>query len=94
MNYDIEHFKIYARLVYAEMIRRGYNANIFKFTKYLFGWDPLSVQELFNGWHDNRYLTQCYYNLQEKYDCGGITDEDWNKVENHYIELMRIDKHE
>ena len=94
MDYDIEHFKIYTRFVYAEMIKRGYKANIFKFTKYLFGWDPLSVQEVFAGWHNNRYLIQCYYNLQEKYDCGSITDEEWSKIENRVIELTRIDTHE
>ena len=33
--------------------------------------------ELFAGWHDDRYLLQCYYNLQEKFDCGGITEDEW-----------------
>ena len=31
--------------------------------------------------HNNRYLKQCYYNLQEKYDRGIITKEEWNKIE-------------
>lgn len=35
---------------------------------------------LFEGWHNERYLKQCYYNLQEKYDCGGISKEEWMKV--------------
>lgn len=30
---------------------------------------------------NNRYLTQCFFNLQEKYDCGGITDEEWGQIE-------------
>lgn len=30
--------------------------------------------------HDNRYLRQCYYNLQEKYDRGIITEEEWLKI--------------
>ena len=25
-------------------------------------------------------MTQCVYNLEEKYDCGGISEEDWNKI--------------
>ena len=29
---------------------------------------------------NERYLMQCYYNLQEKHDCGGITDEEWNRI--------------
>ena len=31
--------------------------------------------------HNNRYLEQCYYNLQEKYDRGVITQEEWQKIE-------------
>lgn len=31
-------------------------------------------------WHEDRYFIQCYYNLQEKYDCGGISPEDWEKI--------------
>jgi len=30
--------------------------------------------------HNTRYLEQCYYNLQEKYDRGIITSEEWNKI--------------
>ena len=36
---------------------------------------------LFNEDND-RYLKQCYYNLQEKYDRGIITQEEWEKIEN------------
>lgn len=32
--------------------------------------------------HNDRYLKQCYYNLQEKYDRGIITKEEWQKIEN------------
>lgn len=31
-------------------------------------------------WHGTRYLLQCLYNLQEKYDCGGIKEDDWVKI--------------
>lgn len=52
-------------------------------------WDPVKVKpghkvsdaQLFRGWHTYRYLRQCYYNLQEKYDCGGITEEEWQRIE-------------
>lgn len=27
---------------------------------------------------------QCFYNLQEKHDCGGITDKEWCKIVNKY----------
>lgn len=31
--------------------------------------------------HNNRYLKQCYYNLQEKFDRGIISKEEWRKIE-------------
>ena len=31
--------------------------------------------------HNDRYLRQCYYNLQEKYDRGIITREEYKKIE-------------
>ena len=30
--------------------------------------------------HNNRYLIQCYYNLQEKADRGIISEEEWQKI--------------
>lgn len=36
--------------------------------------------------HNNRYLKQCYYNLQEKADIGIISDEEWQKIEDLFKE--------
>ena len=33
--------------------------------------------DLFKDWHNDRYLNQCYYNLEEKYDRGGIPEKEW-----------------
>lgn len=30
--------------------------------------------------HNNRYLLQCYYNLQEQYDRGIIDELEWNRI--------------
>ena len=51
--------------------------------------DTIVVNEtdLFKGWHSKRYLRQCYYNLQEKFDCGAITEEEWDRVINGYVML-------
>lgn len=79
MNYPMDHFYWYSEKVYIEMINRGYKCNWTKFTK----WIPTTVHiipseyELFKGWHNRRYLLQCLFNLQEKYDCGGISYKDW-----------------
>ena len=34
--------------------------------------------------HNDRYLKQCYYNLQEKADRGIITKEEWQKIDEYY----------
>lgn len=34
--------------------------------------------------HNDRYLKQCYYNLEEKHDRGIITDEEWQPIELYY----------
>ena len=37
--------------------------------------------KLYEDWHNDRYFWQCYFNLQEKYDCGGIPEECWSRIE-------------
>lgn len=38
--------------------------------------------------HNDRYLKQCYYNLQEKADRGIITKEEWQKIEDKFGGVM------
>jgi uncharacterized protein (TIGR02328 family) len=42
-------------------------------------------QELPYPEHNNRYLKQCYFNLQEKYDRGIITFDEWKKIKQEMI---------
>ena len=39
-----------------------------------------SADELYKDWHNSKYLNQCYYNLQEKYDCGLIPFSSYGKI--------------
>jgi len=97
VNYPAWMFMCYQYDVQKEMKRRGYlisdasNFNIgdntmkaeeegyfadddsFDFMTYMY--DP------FPGWHNDRYLIQCYFNLEEKYDCGMISEEEWLKID-------------
>ena len=69
MDYPIEHFIAYTHLVAAEMTNRGYDCNRAKFAQYFTkGWNKYTIlfSDIFNEWHDERYLKQCYYNLEEK----------------------------
>ena len=46
---------------------------------------PIAYNEIFSTWHNDRYLQQCYYNLQEKYDRGGISQDEWDKLADWFV---------
>lgn len=94
LDYPIDHFISYAFHVRAEMTRRGYRTmesvwnKIYCTRETDYGEiEILPIEELFPGWHNYRYLTQCYYNLEEKYDCGGISEEAFQKIYDVYTEM-------
>lgn len=92
MDYPIEHFHYYGFLVCIEIQNRGFKCDFAKFNNYFpFNeynkYKPVLYKELFKNWHNYRYLDQCYYNLQEKFDCGGISKEDWQKISLRVTEL-------
>lgn len=77
INYVYEYpkndLKTYACIVIEEMKRRGYKIkNMANFEAY-FGSKLLPAPidgKLFRNHHNFRYLQQCFYNLEEKYDRG------------------------
>lgn len=85
MDYPISEFNDYCNIVLVEMLRRGYNvseSSINKLEDYI-GFNVDSDKQYshpFSGWHTKRYLDQCMYNLEEKWDCGGVTNEEWGKL--------------
>lgn len=91
-EYPLEHFFRYCGRVFAIMIDRGFRADSSKLLQYaeeseLWGfanafWNAgtIPICDLFRGWHNSRYLRQCLYNLQEKHDCGGISDSEWARI--------------
>lgn len=82
MDYDKKMFFSYVIKVRTEMANRNIKHNmkyldeIYKFCNY----SNISLVENYPE-HNDRYLKQCYYNLQEKYDRGIITKEEWQKIE-------------
>ena len=77
----------YSIMVEAELRNRGYNLSRSKNNYY----DLLeSIRDKFPdistggwpfvGWHTDRYLTQCVFNLEEKYDCGIISKKEWEVI--------------
>lgn len=85
MDHDKQYFRNYVELVCNEMAKRKINYNysylneIYNFCeppKYGLQISPFKRYPE----HNIRYLRQCYYNLQEKYDRGIITEEEWSKI--------------
>ena len=92
LDYPREHFISYAFWVRQEMTRRGYRTmesvwnKIYCTRETDFGeMEIIPLEDLFPGWHNDRYLEQCYFNLEEKYDCGGVAQEWFEKVQNIYF---------
>lgn len=89
-EYKQMHLAYYSKLVVIEMQKRGYKYNLDNLYNYFkpsiknLSTDINLKEDLFKDKMNYRYLTQCYYNLQEKYDCGGITQQEWNKIEELY----------
>lgn len=88
MNYDGTYFSNYVFKVVEELKNRKikYNKKYLEEIKY-FCWYPETTKENYPE-HNDRYLKQCYYNLQEKYDRGIITKEEFEKIENRVKEIL------
>ena len=93
LDYPQVHFTSYINRILKEMERRSYKVSEASYSKLknnmekgfeYFNNYNVEVFRLFPEWHSERYLTQCYYNLQEKYDCGMINKEEWEKVFKFY----------
>lgn len=48
-----------------------------------------SYLNLYYEEHNDRYLKQCYYNLQEKYDRGIISEEEWQPIQNFWDKFIK-----
>lgn len=87
LDYPESQFNVYALAVRNEMLKRGYKCDWNRFIKWRinrnYEWD---LKEIFRYWHNIRYLKQNYYNLMEKYDCGGITKTEWLAVKKYVTE--------
>lgn len=82
----------YCKLLIDEIRNRGYSVSdktIAKLSKYcktdIEKIDATNLAILFEGFHNDRYLMQCYYNLEEKYDDGIIPEEEWKKVVEKFL---------
>ena len=97
INYVYEYHKesllLYTQYVINEMSRRGYKIKSFdNYYRYFMGYivdleDVINEVNPFPDHHTDRYLLQCFYNLQEKYDRGqkDFTKEEYQMLENYVV---------
>ena len=94
-EYDVDNVLAYTKLVCEEIQKRLYTVSdktkqelehiyiIYSLLHTNVNELPyLNVQykDIFKGWHNKRYLKQCYYILEEMYDCGVYSEGDINKA--------------
>lgn len=91
MDYDKNYFVAYVLQVVAELEKRN-----IKYNKKL--WEEIlkMTDGNFSGndypEHNDRYLMQCLYNLEEKADRGIITKEDWQKIYDKFKDFTDLYK--
>lgn len=87
IDYPVEEFLGYCKLVSDELEKRGYKMDIMKLHNQMCSpvtfWNMKVNSEtpLFRDWHNDQYLVQCFYILQEQYDRGEISTEDWTSIQ-------------
>lgn len=90
-DYSQIHFIEYVNRILNEMQKRSYKVSGESYERFInnmrlsrdYFYDGILInRNIYPDWMNEKYLKQCYYNLQEKYDCGGITEEEWQLIEN------------
>lgn len=99
LDYPIHHFISYTDSVISEMINRGYKVDAEKFRNWINQGDDehCLAKNIFFEWHNNIYLRQCLYNLEEKAICGGIPAAEWHIIYNQFKNFTSLwggDEHE
>ena len=86
-NYDKKYFGNYVSLVSTEMMIRRIKCNkkYYKEIQEFCGDRLIDYPDCIYPEHNNRYLEQCYYNLQEKYDRGIISREEYKPIYDLYV---------
>ena len=87
LNYPDDEFNTYTISVVNELKTRGHEVDPESFWRWRYDSNTVLNSIVFRGWHTNRYLKQCMYNLQELYDCRGMSDEEWQCLMQGYKKI-------
>ena len=89
MDYDFDHFISYAYYIRQEMTKRKYrtmNSVWEKIVSLKPNWTLLPLEEVYKNKMNDFYLTVCYYNLYEKFDCGMF--DNFDEIEKIYRRVI------
>lgn len=91
-EYPKQDLYLYSMEIISEFFDRNYKINFDNFDNYFadLPYKPIATNKdiIFEEKMNERYLKQCLYNLQEKYDCGGISQEEWQKIDDKFGEYL------
>ena len=88
-DYDFDHFISYAYYIRQEMTARKYrtmNSVWDKIVSLKPDWTLLPLEEVYKNKMNDFYLTVCYYNLYEKFDCGMF--DNFDEIESIYRRII------
>lgn len=88
-DYDFDHFISYAYYIRQEMTARKYrtmNSVWEKIVSLKPDWTLLPIEEVYKNKMNDFYLTVCFYNLYEKYDCGMF--DNFDDIERIYRRII------
>lgn len=91
LDYDYDHFISYTKIVRDEMTRRGYRTMDSVWNKIISlkpDWKEIQLGNIYHEKMNTDYFQICYYNLREKWLCGGIKAEEWDKIEQRQLMYM------
>ena len=101
LDYSLCHFTSYTKLVIDEMRSRGYkiskvaldnfNDNIDGASRKLDDYNKcntMPIELIYKDWMNETYIVINIYNLYKKHLCGGLTDDEWNKIYHKYYKYM------
>lgn len=92
MNYDKVYFGTYVQHVISELHKRKikYNDSLYCEICVFSGISYAIIEQskIYYPEHNDRYLKQCLYNLQEKADRGIVSKEEWDEIEKDFYEYL------
>ena len=92
LDYNFDHFISYAQLVRNEMTKRGYRTMQSVMDKIISlkpNYNIIAFDNIYKDKMTDDYLQICYWNLYEKFICGGISSDEWDNIENRFNNIMK-----